>query len=59
MAIIGQILQGVPPPKNETRLSSIEWQPKKVVVIVVVHGLVVVIGVVIIVGHRNLTLKFG
>ena len=35
-------------------------QPKKVVVVVVglVVGLVVV-GVVVIVGHRNLTLKFG
>ena len=46
---------------DETRLISIESQPKKVVVVVfVVVGLVVVVGVVvlIIVGHRNLTLKF-
>ena len=50
----------------QTTLSSIESQPKKVVVIVVivvflVHGPLVVIGVVVvsIVGHRNLTLKFG
>ena len=35
-----------------TRLISIESQPKKVVVVVVVV-------VVDIVGHRNLTLKFG
>ena len=54
-----------------TRLSSIESQPKKVDVVVVVVVLVVVVvvfvvvglvdvvgGVVIIVGHRNLTLKF-
>ena len=57
--------------KEKTRLSSIESQPKKVVVVVVVVGLVVVFGVpvfgfvvfggvvVTIVGHRNLTLKFG
>ena len=37
-------------------LSSIESQPKKVMVIVVV---VVVFVVVIIVGHKNQTLKFG
>ena len=36
--------------KRQTRLSSIESQPKKVVVFVLV---------VIIVGHKNLTLKFG
>ena len=35
----------------KTRLSSIESQPKKVVVVVFVD--------VIIVGHKNLTLKFG
>ena len=54
---------------NETRLSSIESQPKKVgvvvvVVVVVVVGLdvavfVVSLAVVIIVGKRNLSLKFG
>ena len=51
---------------NKTRLSSIESQPKKVVVVVVVvdfvvGGVVAVVGVVgfIVVGHRNLTLKFG
>ena len=39
------------------KTSSIESQPKIVVVVVfVVHFLVIV---VIIVGHRNLTLKFG
>ena len=38
----------------ETRLSSIESQPKKVVVVVVV-----IVVVFIIVGHKNLTLKFG
>ena len=50
-----------------TRLSSIELQPKKIVVVVFVVGhvvvvitvFVVVVIVVIIVGHRNLTLKFG
>ena len=36
---------------HETRLSSIESQPKKVGVVFVV--------VVIIVAHKNLTLKFG
>ena len=36
-----------------TRLSSIESQPKKVVVVAVV------VFVVIIVGHQSLTLKFG
>ena len=57
--------------KEKTRLSSIESQPKKVVVVVVVVGLVVVFGVpvfgfvvfggvvVTFVGHINLTLKFG
>ena len=39
----------------DTRLISIESQPKKVVVVVVV----VVFVFVIIIGHRNLTLKFG
>ena len=49
----------------ETRLSSIESQTKKgvvfvVVLVVLVVGLVVVCVVaIIIVGHRNLTLKFG
>ena len=38
---------------HNTRLCSIESQPKKVVVVVVV------VVVVIIVGHKNLTLKFG
>ena len=44
---------------REIRLSSIESQPKKIVLVVV--GIVVVGGVVvvIIVGHRNLTLEFG
>ena len=42
-----------------TRLSSIESQPKKVVVVLVVVGVVVVFLVFIIVGHTNLTLKFG
>ena len=51
-----------------TRLSSIESQPNKVVVIVVVVIFVVVVFVVgllvgvvfvVIVGHRHLTLKFG
>ena len=37
----------------KTRLNSIESQPKKVVVVVVVFG------VVIIVGRKNLNLKFG
>ena len=44
----------------KTRLISIESQPKKVVLVVVV--VVFVVGglvVVAIVGHRNLTLKFG
>ena len=41
-----------------TRLSSIESQPKKVVVVVVVVVFVVVGLVVVIVGHRNITLKF-
>ena len=40
---------------EKTRLSSIESQPKKVVVVVVV----VIIVVVTVVGHKNLTLKFG
>ena len=47
--------------KNEkTRLISIESQPKKliVVVVVIVVGLVIVGGAVV-VGYRNLTLKFG
>ena len=38
------------------RLSSIELRPNKVVVVVVVG---VVVFVVIVVGHQNLTLKFG
>ena len=46
----------------ETRLISIESQPKKVVVVVVVV-VVIVVGVffvvVNIVCHKNLTLKFG
>ena len=40
--------------KENTRLTSIESQPKKVVV---VGG--VLVFVLIIVGHKNLTLKFG
>ena len=47
---------------DKTRLSSIESQPKKVVVVVVVVGVVVfvvVFVVVSIVGNKNLTLKFG
>ena len=47
--------------KNEkNRLISIESQPKKliVVVVVIVVGLVIVGGAVV-VGYRNLTLKFG
>ena len=53
---------------QNTRLSSIESQPEKVVVlvavvVVVVVFLVVFVGggvvVVIIVGHRNFTLKLG
>ena len=44
----------------ETRSTSIESQPKKVVFVVVeVVFVFVVVGGVIIVGHRNLTLKFG
>ena len=47
----------------KSRLSSIESQPKKVfvviVVVVIVVGIVVVVFVVIVVGHQNLTLKFG
>ena len=46
----------------KTRLSSIESQPKKAVVVVVFLDVVfVVVGLVVlvIVGHRNLTLKFG
>ena len=44
---------------TKTRLSSIESQPKKVVVVVfVVIGLLCVV-FVIIVGHKNLTIKFG
>ena len=42
----------------KTRLSSIEPQPKRAVVVVVVLVGVVVF-VVIVFGHRNLTLKFG
>ena len=42
--------------KIETRLFSIESQPKKVIVVVVVVFVAFV--VVIIVGHKNLTLKF-
>ena len=41
----------------KTRLISIESQPIEVVVVVVV--VVVVFAVAIIVGHKNLTLKFG
>ena len=52
---------------QKTRLSSIESEPKKVVVVavvVVVHVfvfvvVVIIIVVVIIVGYRNLALKFG
>ena len=44
----------------QTRISSIESQSKKVVVVFVVVVVVVVVFVVfIIVGHKNLTLKFG
>ena len=43
--------------RQETRLSSIESQPKKVVVVVGIVFAVFV--VVIIVDHKNLTLKFG
>ena len=53
----------------QTRLSSIESPPKKVVVVVnVVVVVIVVVGVIVvvvfvvvvtIVGHKNLTLKFG
>ena len=46
----------------KTRLSSIESQPKKAVVVVVfLDEVFVVVGLVVlvIVGHRNLTLKFG
>ena len=42
---------------KKTRLSLIESQPKKVAVVDVV--VVVVFVVAIIVGHKNLTLKFG
>ena len=41
---------------KKTRLSLIESQPKKVAVVDVV---VVVVVVAIVVGHKNLTLKFG
>ena len=41
-----------------TRLISIESQPKKIVVVVVVV-VVVFVFVVTIVGHRNITSKFG
>ena len=47
---------------KKTRLSSIESQPQKVVAVVVhIFVVVFVVGaaVVIIVGHRNLNLKFG
>ena len=44
---------------NQTRLRSIESQPKKFVVIVVVVVFVIGVVVVIIVDHKNLTLKFG
>ena len=46
--------------RSKTRLSSIESQPKKLVV-VFVEGIVVGGGgiVIVIVGHRNITLKFG
>ena len=43
--------------KRRTRLISIESQPKKVVVVVVTFFVGVSV-VVVIVGHRNLTLKF-
>ena len=45
------------PPSNgmETRLSSIESQPKKVVFVV---GLFLVVGAIIF-SHKNLTLRFG
>ena len=42
--------------KKKTRLISMESQPKKVVLVVVV--IVVVFVVAIIIGHKNLTLKF-
>ena len=46
--------------QKKTRLSSIESQPKKVVVVVLVEvGVFVVVFVVTIVGNKNLTLKFG
>ena len=44
---------------EQTRLSSIKSQSKKVVVDVVVVVVVVVFVVIIIVGHKNLTLKSG
>ena len=43
---------------NVPRLSSIESQPKKVVVVVVVD-IVVFVVVFTIVGHKNPTLQFG
>ena len=43
---------------ERTRLSSIESQPKKVVVVVIFLDDVVFVVDVVIVGHRNLTLKF-
>ena len=45
--------------KYWTTLISIESHPKKIVVVVVVLVVVVVFAVAIIVGHKNLTLKFG
>ena len=44
---------------SKIRLISIESQPKKVVVVVVIVVVVVDVGLVVIVGQRNLTLKFG
>ena len=45
---------------KETRLISIESQPKKiVVVVVVVIGVVVVVVHVVVVDPRNIPLKFG
>ena len=45
----------------ETRLISIESQPKKIVVVVVVAVVVfVIVGLIVVfVGHKNLTLKLG
>ena len=50
--------------KNKTRLISIESQPKKIVVVVVIGFVVVdvvhvVVVVIPVVDHRNIPLKFG